>query len=118
MLADVLMHRYIITNDGDPVKRFRYTGSMPSNKAHAELLKLLSADRSRADWDALLEDLLTPQERESLAERWHIIRLLHKGLPQREIAEMLGVSISKITRGSRVLQEGRGGFEKALKDKK
>ena len=58
----------------------------------------------------LLEDILTPQEIDSLAERWQLVQELAKGTPQREVAEKLSVSISKITRGSRVLQYGRGGF--------
>lgn len=76
---------------------------------------MLEQPRTAIEWDALLYDLLTTKERESLAERWQIIRLLAADMPQRDIAHTLGVSISKITRGSRVLQEGRGGFLKALK---
>jgi hypothetical protein len=34
--------------------------------------------------------LLTPQELESLAERWQLIQELDKGTPQRDIAEKLG----------------------------
>lgn len=59
----------------------------------------------------LLVDILTPQELESLAERWQLIQALATGMPQREIAEKLGLSISKITRGSRMLQFGEGGFQ-------
>ncbi len=87
---------------------------MAINKAYKELLELLSSKKSPTEWDALLQDLLTPQELESLIERWQIIQLLHKGVPQRVIAENLGVSISKITRGSRVLLNGKGGFRIAL----
>ena len=88
---------------------------MPKKTADNSLLKMLSLPRSKPEWDALLLDLLTPKERASLAERWQIIQLLSSDMPQREIAKKLGVSISKITRGSRVLQEGNGGFRKALK---
>ncbi len=88
---------------------------MSNTHSYKELVQLLGQSRTATEWDALLQDLLTPKERESLAERWQIIRLLTSGMPQREIADRLGVSISKITRGSRVLQEGRGGFSKALK---
>jgi len=60
--------------------------------------------------ELLLRDILTPQELESVAERWQLIQELAKGTPQRSIAEKLGLSISKITRGSRMLKYGSGGF--------
>jgi len=109
------MHQYIITFREDAVKRIWYDGSMRSTQAYKALVRMLELSRTTAEWDALLQDLLTPNERESLAERWQIIQLLAKGMPQRDVAHTLGVSISKVTRGSRVLQEGKGGFLKALK---
>ena len=66
----------------------------------------------------LLNDILTLQELESLAERWQLIQSLHSGKPQREISKDLGISISKITRGSRMLQYGSGGFKHFLKKAK
>lgn len=108
------MHQYIITFHEDWVNRNCYNGNMSNKQAYKELLKMLEESRSAPEWDALLQDLLTPKERESLAERWQIVKLLVSGMPQREIADRLGVSISKITRGSRVLQDGSGGFAKAL----
>lgn len=63
----------------------------------------------------LLEDILTPGELESLAERWQEIQLLAAGKTQRAVAAKLGISISKVTRGSRMLQYGTGGFAHFLK---
>lgn len=74
------------------------------------LYSLFSSVSSEKEAKMLLEDMLTPQELASLAERWQLIQELHKGTPQRDIAKKLGVSISKITRGSRMLQYGSGGF--------
>jgi Trp operon repressor len=91
---------------------------MTNKRAYKALIQMLHQKRSTTEWDALLNDLLTPKERESLAERWQIIQLLASGMPQREIAKKLSLSISKITRGSRVLQQGRGGFKQALKKMK
>lgn len=84
---------------------------MPVPSQHLkELYTLLSSISDDKEAKMLIDDLLTPQEVASLAERWQLIQELHKGTPQREIAENLGLSISKITRGSRMLQYGSGGF--------
>lgn len=82
-----------------------------SPKEYSELLKLFASIASPKEADQLLQDILTPQELVSLTERWHIVRELAKGTPQRTIASKLKVSISKITRGSRVMQFGTGGFK-------
>lgn len=68
--------------------------------------------------DEFIEDILTPTELEDIITRWQIIKQLSKGRPQREIAKRLGVSIAKITRGSRELRDKKGGFWKVLKMKK
>ncbi|MBT4120115.1 MAG: hypothetical protein HOG89_04195 [Candidatus Peribacter sp.] len=80
-----------------------------------ELYQLFSSIKDDKEAKLLIEDLLTPQEVASLAERWQLIQELNKGTPQRDIAKKLGVSISKITRGSRMLQYGSGGFKHFLK---
>jgi Trp operon repressor len=79
------------------------------------LYRLFAAAQSPREAEMLLQDMLTPQELASLAERWQLIRMLDEGVAQREIADALGVSISKITRGSRMLQFGSGGFLYFLK---
>tara|TARA_Y100000310_G_scaffold325206_1_gene388347 strand:+ start:773 stop:1054 length:282 start_codon:yes stop_codon:yes gene_type:complete len=80
-----------------------------------DLYRLFSKVGSEKEAKMLLEDILTPQEMDSLAERWQLIQKLHEGKPQRKISKELGVSISKITRGSRMLQYGSGGFGHFLK---
>lgn len=85
-----------------------------SKKHIAELYELFASIEDEKEAKMLLVDILTPQELESLAERWQLIQALDKGMPQRDIAEKLGISISKITRGSRMLQFGEGGFQHFL----
>jgi TrpR-related protein YerC/YecD len=62
----------------------------------------------------LLNDLLTPGEIEALNERWDILRLLTEGRSQRDVSAQLGVSITTVSRGSRQLKYGTGGFQRAF----
>lgn len=80
-----------------------------------DLLELIVALETVSEAELLLRDLLTPQEFGSLVERWQEIQLLAEGKPQRDIAKKLGISISKVTRGSIALQYGTGGFRTMLK---
>lgn len=50
----------------------------------------------------------TPKEISTLCDRYEIVRNLVSKVPQREISEKLGVSISAISRGSEELQFGIG----------
>ncbi len=53
----------------------------------------------------LLRVLLTPAELEDLASRWEILKRLHRGQTQRQIAAELHLGLCKITRGSRELKK-------------
>lgn len=59
------------------------------------------------DLDGFLEDILSPQEIETIDERLKIMYALVAGKTQREIAEELELSITTVSRGSRILQYGR-----------
>lgn len=48
-----------------------------------------------------LQALLTPKELSEIPHRIQIIKLLKAGLPQREVAERLGVGIATVTRGAK-----------------
>ena len=64
----------------------------------------------------LLVDLCSPAEIRTLAERWHVARLLDRtDLSYREIQEATGVSTTTIVRVARFLkQEGHQGYRAAL----
>ncbi len=62
----------------------------------------------------LLYALLTPRERQRLAGRWRLLCLLAEGVPQRKIAARLGMSLCKITRGSRELRSGSPAFRQIV----
>ncbi|MBT3228182.1 MAG: transcriptional regulator [Candidatus Marinimicrobia bacterium] len=88
---------------------------MKQEFTHTELAHILTSITEAKQMSELLQDFLTPQELEDLVLRWEIIKLLHKGLPQREIAKELGVAIGTVSRGARELKYGHNGFVQLLK---
>jgi TrpR family trp operon transcriptional repressor len=63
---------------------------------------------------SFLEGLLTPAERADIAARWALVKELENKVPQREIARNLGLSLCKITRGSRELKKENSPFKQLL----
>ena len=66
----------------------------------------------------LIEDflycLLTQSELENISTRWELVKLIDEGISQRQIAERLGLSLCKITRGSKELKKEDSAFQKML----
>ena len=71
---------------------------------------------NREDMRRLLCDLCTPAEIRTLAERWHVARLLAETeMPYREIHDRTGVSTTTIVRVGRFLrQEPHQGYRRAI----
>jgi len=81
-----------------------------------DLCAALAATSDRAEMAQLLTDLCTPAEVRTLAERWHVARLLDgTGLSYRDIHDATGVSTTTIVRVARFLRtEPHGGYRRAL----
>ena len=98
--------------------------SLPSQVRPTRELATLSADLCRAlltpaspaETASLLADLCTPAEIRTLAERWHVARLLDgTDLTYREIHDATGVSTTTIVRVARFLKQERNfGYRMAL----
>ncbi len=58
--------------------------------------------------------LFTAAEADEMAKRWALVKELAKGTPQRKIAAQLGLSLCKITRGSRELKKPGSSFRRLL----
>ena len=80
----------------------------------AELANALA----KTDDPGLIRDflycLLTPAEIADIAARWALVKELKRKIPQREIARDLGISLCKITRGSRELKKPGSAFQQML----
>jgi TrpR family trp operon transcriptional repressor len=64
--------------------------------------------------EGFLRCLLTPAEIKDIAARWALVKALDRKTPQREIARALGISLCKITRGSRELKKPGSAFRRIL----
>jgi TrpR-related protein YerC/YecD len=82
----------------------------------ADLFRALLTPRDEGQMGRLLTDLCTPAEIRSLAERWHVARLLDgTDLSYREIHDATGVSTTTIVRIARFLrQEPHQGYRSAI----
>jgi TrpR family trp operon transcriptional repressor len=80
----------------------------------SELAEALARADDTALIEAFLRCLLTPAETADIAARWALVKDLDAKVPQREIAKNLGISLCKITRGSRELKKPNSGFRRML----
>jgi TrpR-related protein YerC/YecD len=81
-----------------------------------DLCAALLTPRSVDEMRRLLLDLCTPAELRTIAERWHVARLLDgTDLPYREIHNATGVSTTTVVRVARFLrQEPHRGYRQAI----
>lgn len=80
---------------------------MIKNQKLDELIKMLLSINTKGDMENFLLGILTPKELEEIPARLKIVKMLKKGISQRQIAEKLKVGIATVTRGSREIQLGR-----------
>lgn len=82
--------------------------------AFKEITQILSDINEPEDIEKFLNEILTENERKDLSLRWDLMRKLHDGIPQRAISSELGISLCKITRGSKILKSGDSIINKIL----
>ena len=71
------------------------------------LTKNITSFTTSRDLEDFLEGILTPLELEQIGIRLKIIKMLKKGVPQHKIAADLEIGVATVTRGSRMLKEGK-----------
>jgi len=85
----------------------------PDKKEIKDLAKIMLTLGNEEDLYDFLVDLCTPDELNSLYERWKVAKLVNQGIAYRQINEKTQVSTATITRVARSLNLGKG-YRKAL----
>jgi len=88
--------------------------ALPRPRLPRDLLAVLAALDDPRDVNRLLADLFTASEIQGIRERWAIVKRLADGESQRRVRDRVGVSVATVSRGSRQLQYGSGGFQLAF----
>lgn len=70
-----------------------------------ELIEHLVAQNNATDMTLALHQLLTDAEFNEVIKRLQIFKMLKAGVPQRQIAQKLGVGIATVSRGARALNQ-------------
>lgn len=84
------------------------------SSAIQELAAVLLAIKDKQLMERFISEIMTPAEIETFALRWESVKLLYRGVPQREISRRLGISLCKITRGSRELKKASSAIKTLL----
>lgn len=88
------------------------TGLVPAN--FTEMSRTLAATDDAQLIEDFLYSLFTRAEADEIAKRWALVKRIAEGVPQRAIAAELGLSLCKITRGSRELKKESSSFRRML----
>lgn len=75
-----------------------------------QLFEAIAAIRDVDEAKKFFEDLCTPAELQSMADRWRVVGPIKQGIPYRAIYEQTGVSVTTIGRVARCLTHGEGGY--------
>lgn len=83
-------------------------------EAFDELVGAVAATDDRELLADFLRSLLTEYEIDEITKRWALVRLIDDGMSQRNIARELGLSLCKITRGSKELKKENSAFRRMI----
>ncbi|MFP4473800.1 MAG: Trp family transcriptional regulator [Candidatus Omnitrophota bacterium] len=85
---------------------------------YTDLVDVFAAIHDPKDMRRLLNELLTANELEDVWRRWQIMRDLSRGLAQRDIAERHNMSLCKVTRGSKIMQDKHSICRQIIEERK
>ena len=84
------------------------------DKSTDVLFEIIASINTKEDCRDFFADLCTIKELKDMAQRFETAILLKKGQNYQKISDELGTSAATISRVSRCLNYGTGGYEKAL----
>ena len=79
-----------------------------------EIVESMASEDNPGQIMILLEELFTESEVKDLCMRWELMKLLLRGKSQRVVADELGLSLCKITRGAKILKNERSAVKRNL----
>jgi TrpR family transcriptional regulator, trp operon repressor len=79
-----------------------------------DLLEIIAEIDDPDELGKFFKELFTKSEIDKFKKRWQLIRLIDQGIPQREIAKKMRISLCKITRGSKILKDKNSVTRKLL----
>ena len=82
------------------------------------LFEAILALESTEECYRFFEDLCTVNELQDMAQRFEAALLLERGLNYQQIAQQVGISTATISRVSRCLNYGSGGYREAIDKRK
>lgn len=82
---------------------------------HDDLIDVFTRISDVEEMKLFIEEILTPKEIQDLSLRWTLLQELERGKTQRNIAAQYGISLCKITRGSKILKKDQSVVKKYLR---
>lgn len=79
-----------------------------------EIAQTLARINDRQILVDFFRSLLTEKEIHDISSRWELVKQLDEGISQRQISSQLGLSLCKITRGSRELKKKSSAFKQVI----
>jgi len=97
------------------MKPHRLNESSAAQNNEDELYEALALIKTSEEAALFLQDLCTPTELQSLADRWRVVAEIKSNKSYRQIYQETGVSVATIGRVARSLLLGKGGYQLIFK---
>jgi TrpR family trp operon transcriptional repressor len=80
------------------------------------LVDIFTGITDRTLMKQFFDEIFTDAERKDLELRWKLMQKLKQGISQRDISAELGISLCKITRGSKIIKNDASATNRLLRE--